>query len=238
MQKNKRRIKIPFWIQIVLILFTGVLLSCIVLIIGNSITQTKQEIVNHTVTFAYLDGTIIETKTVEDGKGVVPPDMDNDGVFRGWSAGFNKVKSDIEVHPIFYNALEENLFYFDSLYVKEGTKFILNVYVGGNVDVSTGTLSLSYDTEVLKYKKAETSEISEVSEDKSGEITINLDSKTPLKEKTLIAQLAFYAKKKDAYSTYIDLTVKNAETIVAGQQKPVAFATIKNKIYFLQEVGE
>lgn len=238
MRKIKKRIRIPFWIQILLIIFIGILLSCIVLIISNVISQTNQEVVNHTVTFAYSDGTVIETKTVEEGKGVIPPNIESNSVFRGWSAGFNQVKSDVEVHPVFYNPSEENLFYFDSVYVKEGTKFTLNVYVGGNVDVSNGTLSLNYDTDVLKYKKAETFNISKVSENKSGEITINLDSKTPLKEKTLIAQLTFYAKKKDAYSTHIDLIVKNAETIVAGKSNSVAFATIKNKIYFLQEVGE
>lgn len=118
MRKNKRKIGIPFWVQILAILLVGVLASGVVLLLAPDKQQTapQETVVQHTVTFAYQDGTVIETKTVEEGKGVFPPVLETNGVFRGWSAGFNAVKADIEVHPVFYNIKEENLFYFDSVY--------------------------------------------------------------------------------------------------------------------------
>ena len=114
MQKNERRISIPFWIQISAILLVGVILSGIVLVFAPNGPRTEhdEDILKHTVTFAYLDGTVIETKTAEDGKGVFPPSLETEGVFRGWSAGFNAVKADIEVHPVVYSIKEENLFFF------------------------------------------------------------------------------------------------------------------------------
>ena len=78
----------------------------------------------------------------------------------------------------------------------------------------------------------------DVSENKDGELTIYLNSSTPLKEKTLISQLTFYAKKKDAYSTQVNLSVDNALIVSNGKETSANCATINNKIYFLQEVGE
>lgn len=240
MRKNKRKISIPFWFQISAILLAGVIASGVVLLFapGKQQTETDENIVKHTVTFAYLDGTVIETKTVAEGKGVFPPSIETDGVFRGWSAGFNAVKADIEVHPVVYSVKEENLFYFNSVYVKEDTEFTLDLYVGGTVNISSGTITLTYDTDVLEYKKSDSMESLGVSENKDGELTIHLNSSTPLKEKTLISQLTFYAKKKDAYSTQVNLSVDNALIVSNGKETSANCATINNKIYFLQEVGE
>lgn len=239
MRKNKRKINIPFWIQILAILLAGVVASGVVLLFapGKQQAETDDNIVKHAVTFAYLDGTVIETKTVEEGKGVFPPLIETEGVFRGWSAGFNAVKADIEVHPVVYSIKEENLFYFDSVYVKEDTEFTLDLYVGGKVNLSSGTITLSYDPDVLEYKSADGLGVGEISETKSGELTIKLNSKVTLKEKTLISQIKFYARKKDAYSTQINLTARDGLVITNGDEFPANFATINNKIYFLQEVG-
>ena len=244
MRKNKRKISIPFWIQISAILIVGVLVSGIILLVAPNKHQpapepsSEENAVKHTVTFAYLDGTVIETKTVGEGKGVFPPVLETNGVFRGWSAGFNAVKADIEVHPIFYNIKEENLFYFDSVYVKEDTEFTLDLYVGGKVNLSSGTITLSYDPDVLEYKSADGLDVGEIAESKAGELTITFSSASPLKEKTLISQIKFYAKKKDAYSTQINLTAKDGLVVTNGDEFPATYATINNKIYFLQEVGE
>lgn len=244
MKNHKNKISIPFGIQIFAILLVGVIASIIVLLFAPNKRQPAPEttlganVIKHTVTFAYLDSTIIETKTVEEGKGIFPPTLETDGVFRGWSAGFNAVKADIEVHPVFYNIKEENLFYFDSVYVKEDTVFTLDLYVGGKVNLSSGAITLSYDPDVLEYKSADGLDVGEISETKSGELTIKLNSKVALKEKTLISQIKFYAKKKDAYSTQINLTAKDGLVVTNGDEFPANFATINNKIYFLQEVEE
>lgn len=240
MRKNKRKISIPFWIQISAILLTGVIASGVVLLFapGKQQAESDENIVKHTVTFAYLDGTVIETKTVEEGKGVFPPSLETEGVFRGWSAGFNAVKADIEVHPVVYSIKEENLFYFDSVYVKEDTEFSLDLYVGGIVNLSSGTITLTYDADVLEYKKFDGIESLIISENKNGELTIKFDNSTPLKEKTLISQLTFYAKKKDAYSTQVNLSLGNALVVSNGKETSADCATINNKIYFLQEVEE
>ena len=244
MKNNKKKISIPFWIQIFAILLVGVIASVIVLLFAPNRHQPATEttpganVIKHTVTFAYLDGTIIETKTVEEGKGVFPPVLETTGVFRGWSAGFNAVKADIEVHPIFYNIKEENLFYFDSVYVKEDTEFTLDLYVAGVVNISSGTITLSYDTDVLEYKKSDGMDGLIISENKAGELTIQFSTDTPLNEKTLISQLSFYAKKRDAYSTQVNLSASDTMILSNGKEISANCATINNKIYFLQEVGE
>ena len=240
MRKNTRKISIPFWTQILAILLVGAVAGGVVLLLAPDKQQTapQEAIVKHTVTFAYQDGTVIETKTVEEGKGVFPPVIETNNVFRGWSAGFNAVKADIEVHPVFYNIIEENLFYFDSVYVKEDTEFTLDLYVAGRVNLSSGTIALSYDPDVLEYKSSEGMDGLKVSENKDGELTITFNSDTPIKEKAHISQLTFFAKKKNAYSTQINLSARDVKLTAGGEAQSANCATINNKIYFLQEVAE
>lgn len=240
MRKNTRKISIPFWAQILAILLVGVAAGGVVLLFAPDKQQTASQevVVKHTVTFAYQDGTVIENKTVEEGKGVFPPTVVGNGVFRGWSAGFNAVMTDIEVHPVFYGIQEENLFYFNSVYTKENTEFSLELYVGGKVSLSSGTVTLSYDTDVLEFKGADNLNCVDVTEKKAGELTVQVNTEAPLQEQTRLSQLVFYSKKKDAYSTQIDLTAKDAKVYSGGKRLSVNYATINNKIYFLQEVGE
>ncbi len=236
MPRNKRKISIPFWVQISVILLAGVIASGIILFLAPGKQQPEQKI--HTVTFAYPDGTVIETKSVKEGNGVFPPNLEIDGVFRGWSAGFNAVNADIEVHPVFYSIKEENLFYFDSVYAKEDTEFVLDLYVAGIVNLSSATITLSYDADVLEVKEIHGITSLEISENKAGELTISFSESTPLTQKTKISQLTFYAKKMDAYSTQVNLVARDAQIFINGSTQPATCATINNKIYFLQEVEE
>lgn len=236
MRNKKQRISIPFWTQISIILLSGILLSGVVLLLAPDKEPQKTE--TYTVTFAYLDGTIIDTKTVEKGKGVFPPALNGEGVFRGWSNAFNAVMNDVETHPIFHTIREQNLFYFDSVYVKEDSEFTIDIYVDGKVYVSSGTLTLHYDPAVLAYKQASEMDHLRVEENTSGELTICFSSDTPLKEKTLISRLTFYAKKKDAYSTQMNLSAGDMKIVADRQSLSADCATINNKIYFLQEIGE
>ena len=240
MRKNQRKISIPFWVQIFAILLVGVIASGIVLLFApeKQPSESNENVKKHTVTFAYPDGTVIEEKIVEEGKGVFPPAFESNGVFRGWSAGFNAVKSDIEVHPIFHDIKEENLFYFNSVYVKEDTEFALDLYVGGKVHLSSGTIILSYDTDVLEYKNFDGIEGLDISEYKDGELTITFSNDTPFKEEVQLSHLTFYAKKKDAYWTQVNLAAKDVQVVEDGSANIPVYATINNRIYFLQEVEE
>ncbi len=232
---NKRKQGIPFWLQIAVIIVVGVAASAVVWITMTA--KPPRDIVKHKVTFAYADGTIIETKEVEDGKGVYPPEISHKGVFRGWSAGFNRVTEDVEVHPVFHAIKEDNLFYFDSVYVKEGDQFSLELCLGGKVNVSSGVLTLIYDTEVLEYVPTSENALCEITQGEAGEVTIVFDSDSPITKESALAQLTFIAKKKDAYSTEVGLSAKDVMIVSNGQNVPADCATINNAIYFLQEVG-
>ena len=125
-KEKKKRKPLPFWAQIMLILICGA-------IVGGAVygtiryvkwRQYEDSLPIYTVTFAYQDGTTIETKQVKEGRGVFPPDFDSHGVFQGWSKPINNVKADTEVHPLYYTIADENLFCFDSVYVKEGDESI------------------------------------------------------------------------------------------------------------------
>ena len=230
MKKNHTK-KDPFWIQIVLILFAGALVSIVSL---YAIKEFRAE--RHTVTFAYQDGTIIETQKVKEGSGVCPPEFTCDGVFQGWNGRINYVEADIEVHPLIYSIREENLFFFNSLYVREGRKFTLNIWVGGKVCISSGTISISYDPNVLKFVKSSDVVDCNITEETKGEIKIHFNHEAGISEKMILAQLTFKALKKDAYCTELSLSAENVKGVVDGREVPTNYATLNNKIYFLQEV--
>ena len=57
----------------------------------------------YTVTFKGLDGSIIETVEVEEGKAAIAPTAPSiDGyVFKGWDKAFNNISSDLEVNAVY-----------------------------------------------------------------------------------------------------------------------------------------
>lgn len=230
---NKRK-EIPFWLQILGILMLGVLASLMVLAVyprdkGGTLPR-------HTVTFAHQDGTVIETKEVTEGKGVYPPEYTGSSIFRGWSGQFNQVMADVEVHPILHGISEDNFFYFHSVYVEEGTKFALDVHLGGRVSISSGALTVLYDPAVLEYLGAEPMEGCTAELTGEGELTLTFSSPESIRAECLLAKLNFRALEKNAYSTEIQLQAKNMKIVTAEGERPADCATINNKVYFLQEV--
>jgi len=231
MKKSSKKSKIPFWLQITVILLTGVLASGIIFFIVK-----EQRLPVYTLTFAYQDGTVIDTREVKEGKGVFPPEFEHEGVFRGWDSGINHVEDNNEVHPMLYAIVEDNLFYFDSLYVKEGKEFTVDVRLDGKVNISACDITLEYDSDVMKFKSSESESFAEVNGNEKGKVTLKLQSDSPLQKATSITRLTFRAKRADVFSSEITLTAENGITIAKGKEVPAIFATINNKIYFLQEV--
>ena len=203
-QKRKR---FPYWLQILIIIGIGIIASGVVFFIVLNIKGTsekKEEIENgsnkHTVTFAYQDGTVIEKKEVSDGKGVFPPEYKTDMIFRGWSGAINEITSDKEVHPQFMEIADDNLFYFNSVYVQEGNDFTIDVKLDGNVKLSSATLSISYDPEVMDFVQSNDEIVCKVSKAKDGELTLLLQSDKPITKATQLSKLTFKTKEKDEHS--------------------------------------
>lgn len=235
-----KKTAVPFWLQIVAILLVGIIVSGAAFLIAQKhiIERQNENLERHKVTFAYLDGTVIETKEVPYGKGVFPPALTDEGVFRGWSKGFNAVVTDIEVHPVYHTITENNLFCFDSVYVKEGEEFALDLRIAGHVSVSSGELTLKYDTEVLKFLKSKNVQQCTITEPVDGELKIVFDSEDPIKMETTLSQLYFFAKEKNVYNTEIILKASNVKVVADGEKIPADCATINNKVFFMQEVVE
>lgn len=229
---NKRK-GIPFWLQITMILLLGVVASLVVRMVYSG---TDANLPQYTVTFAYQDGSVIDTKEVTEGNGVYPPEYVGDGIFRGWSGGFNNVTADVEVHPILHGISEDNFFYFHSVYVEEGKKFTLDVHLGGRVNISSGELTVFYDPEVLEYLEAAPMDCCEAELVGEGELKLTFSSQEPIREEKLLAKLHFRALEKNAYSTEVQLQAKNMKIVTAEGEEPADCATINNKVYFLQEV--
>lgn len=228
---KKERKGIPLWVQLIAILLVGVLAS-----VGVFLFVKDSKIERFTVTFADQDGNVIEEKVVKNGKGVIPPVFETDLVFRGWDTTINNVTSDIEAHPDFYRIVEDNLIYFNSVYVQEGKSFVVDLTLAGNVNISDGEVTLNFDNEVMSYKSFKGYGITDVKETAEGELTIAFNSDTPLTEKTQLAQIEFYAERKNVNNTQISLKANKANLVVKGDKKFADCATINNKIYFLQEV--
>lgn len=237
-KKRKNKIVLPFWLQILAIIVVGIIFSVVVFLIISSVLNKDKEsnVEKHSVTFAYQDGTVIDTKKASDGKGIFPPDFETNGVFRGWSGAINNVTSDIEVHPILMDISDENLFYFDSLYVKEGDEFAIDLLLAGEVNLSSADLTVSYDTDVMEYVKSDSKDYCEIKEGEEGVLNFILSSDIPITEKTLLSQITFRSKEMDVYASQIDLSCKNGKIVKEGKEQPTTVSTINNKIYYLQEV--
>ena len=239
-QTNQRK-PMPFWLQIFLILLCGAVLSGIVLLAVRSINAKKhpasaeENLPEHTVTFAWQDGTVIDTRQVREGHGVFPPAFETDDVFQGWSTNINEVTSDIEAHPLIYQINDENLFYFNALYVNEGEPFTIDIFLGGAVNISAAKLEIAFDSEVMDLLEHSEDACCTVEETKDGLLTLTLDSAEPLVEKTKLCSIRFMALEKDVYSTKITLSLTDPELVTAGGASPVTGTTINNEIYYLQE---
>ena len=240
--------KLPFWLQIVLILLCGVILSGVAYaVIHNKIEADREkneaareaEKPRYTVTFAYQDGTVIDTRQVKEGAGTFPPDFETDGVFQGWSAGFNEVMSDLETHPMVYNITEdENLFCFDAVYVQEGKQFTIDLRLAGHVYISSAELRMEYDPEVMDYIEASDTDHCIITKEEDGKLNIKVSSDVPLTESCLLSSITFRAKQKDVYSTQINLSCISGALSVDEKESPATVSTINNKIYYLQEVSQ
>lgn len=242
--------QIPFWLEIVLILFLGVIASAAVYIVGSSTRTATSESAQsserwedtidptrvHKVRFAYSDGTVIAEADVHEGKGVVPPPLETDAVFRGWSSQIGRVLSDKEVHPMFYSIVEENLFYFNSAYVLNGTDFSLPIILSGNVNISAGELTIRYDAQVLHYQDAACMDGCTVHMKEEGTLILSFETSDVLTEKTILGILDFNADGADVISTDVLLEANRGRIQTDDAEKPVVFSTINNKVYFLQEV--
>ena len=237
-KENAKRKPIPFWAQIAIILICGAAIAGAVYGAGRYVKwrQYEDSLPLYTVTFAYQDGTVIEAKQVKDGRGVFPPDFDAPGVFQGWSKPINEVTADIEVHPLYHTIEDENLFCFDSVYVKEGDEFSIALTLDGEVNISSAELTISYDTDVMEFVGAQNEDRCTVKDGGDGNLILSLQSDTPVVERTTLAEIRFKALKKDVYSSQIDLICKEPKVSQSGVEVPATASTLNNKIYYLQEV--
>lgn len=240
MKTTKKARHIPFWLQIVMILISGVLASLLVFALSNyqKALISERNAPEYTVNFAYQDGTVIEKKAVKKGKGVFPPNFETEGVFRGWSSSINNVTSNLEVHPAVYEINDENLFYFDSVYVKEGEKFTIDLTLAGKVNLSSAELEIEYDPDVMKFIKTSKSEICSVEKIKNGLLKVTINSDEPLTDKLLLSYLTFKAKKKNVNYSRVDLKAKNGTIVENGKEQSATISTINNNIFYLQEVAK
>ena len=238
--KAKKR-KLPFWVLIVLILLCGAILSGVAyFVIQNKIEADREaKKPRYTVTFAYQDGTVIDTRQVKEGAGTFPPDFETDGIFQGWSAGFNEVIADVEVHPMVYGITDdENLFYFDAVYVQEGEQFTVNLKLAGSVYISSAELSMEYDADVMDFIEATNGQSCTVTKEEDGKLIVKVSSDSPLTEGCLLSSITFLAKQEDVYSTQINLSCISGALLMDGKEVPATVTTINNKIYYLQEVSQ
>lgn len=232
----KKRKSFPFLLQIISILLVGVLFS-----VGVFLYIQDKNAKRYTVTFATQDGEVIEKRTVKEGCGLIPSTPEHEGyVFQGWSKILNNVTSDIEAHPYFYRIVEQNLFFFDSVYVREGRKFTIDLMLDGEVNISKGKLILNYDDEVFDFKSYTGETLTTIEESKPGELIVSFSSENILTEKTKLAEIEFDTKKKDVQYSEITLSAKGKEmfVVIDGNEELADCATINNKIFFIQEVGE
>ena len=121
--------------------------------------------------------------------------------------------------------------------MQEGKEITLDVRVGGQVSVSSGELTLMYDPEVLEFLGSDSMAQCTVTESGEGELKLCFESADAIRSETLLSQVRFLAKEKDAYATEVSLKASNMKILTDGQELPADCATINNKVFFLQEVG-
>ncbi len=230
-----------FWFEIALILLCGIIVSFIVYytVHRTKAKKQKENTQKYTVTFTDTNGNVLETRQVSEGKGVFPPAFETEDVFRGWNCSFNKMYADVETYPMTYQILDdENLFYFDSVYVLEGEEFTIDLMLSGRVNISSAGLMMEYDSDVMEYIDASNEDWVEVKKAGDGKLEITLESDTPLRESAFLTQLTFRTKPKDVYSTQISLNCEYGVLMSQESEYPATVSTLNNKIFYLQEVDE
>lgn len=239
--------KVPFWVEIVMILLCGVIVSVLLYSAVRRSTSEPTTLLPtpsngndkwYTVTFAYQDGTVIEKKQAHEGNGVVPPIFETDGVFRGWSTPFNALHSDVETHPMVYSGNgDENLFCFNSVYVKEGDTFVVDLELKGRVSISSVDILISFDPDVMEFLGSKDADYCSVETAGTGQLVMTIKSAEPLRTPDLLTTLTFRAKVMDVYSSSISLQGSNGKYYDTSGEVPATVTTLDNKIYYLQEVG-
>lgn len=201
MKKQIRYIlqQIP-WKGVIVILSAGILIS------GGMIlhAHTKQDQASvatpdmpiYTVTFLDDRGEILEQQQVPEGGFAVPPakESPNNGmVFRGWSQKLYDINRSTEVTPVYQDLRnEKNAFYIDSQCAQLGEEVTTDLWLCGNVCLSSIQLSLEYDPNVLLDLKCDTagSPFTVVSTE-PGAVILRLDETQNLTGLITVASICF-----------------------------------------------
>ncbi len=182
---------------IIFLLGIAVSVTIIVLKINSKSTGNK-----FTVTFFDANDNKFEIVKVKEGDAAKPkkqlPEVQN-AVFKGWDRYINNVTNNLEVHPIYQSVTSDyNAFYIDTYYASEGEELSVNLKLGGIITVTTATIGIAYDEQVLELVTVNDSAyLSETFADKSY-IKLTLDfSKQTVNPGDVIESFRFKVKGSD-----------------------------------------
>lgn len=244
MKKQVREIlqTIP-WLAVFFILLAGILASIGIYCFckesrnGEKVSaQSQMQSQTHRVTFFREDGSILEEKTVAHGESVMPPVLTSGKdavVFRGWTINLSSITRDTEARPLFQDLTnEKNVFYMDTRYEESGQDIMVELKLGGRVNLSGIKLTLTYDPEVLKLLESESAlDGVEVSKTEDGILEIIIDSEENLTEPTQVLCMKYHVEDVDFILAYLDVSMKEPRRMDGGAMVGTDSTAVNGKIY-------
>lgn len=209
MKKSNSSGKSLYIILSLIIFLLGIAVSITIIVLKINAKSTGNKF---TVTFFDANDNKFEIVKVKEGDAAKPkkqlPEVQN-AVFKGWDRYINNVTNNLEVHPIYQSVTSDyNAFYIDTYYASEGEELSVNLKLGGIITVTTATIGIAYDEQVLDLIKVNDSDyLSEISADE-GYIKLILDfSQLTIKPGEVIDSFRFKVKGSDKITDLpIDLT--------------------------------
>lgn len=243
-QQKKEMLRQVPWIGVGAILLAGVLISVGIVCFrqnttAENATGSETEAV-HTLVFLDEEGAVLDEQQVSDGGYAMPPELEsvNDSIaFRCWNQSLYRISRSTELTPVYQDLREsENAFYMDAHYVELGRNVELELWLGGEVCLSSIELTLTYDPEVLLDFQCdvEGSPFRVVSSEE-GSVTLRLDADENLAEALTVATLRGTVSKArtDLIKTQIHVDMSGPKLLLNGTEKGTDSNAVHGDIYVL-----
>ena len=233
------------WKGVAAILAAGFLVSAGMLLNARSAPEqtpaTPQERPMYTLTFLDEQGDgILQEQQVQEGGYAIPPalESENDGIaFRCWSQKLYDIRRSTELQPSYQDLRwEQNAFYIDSQCVQLGEEVTADLWLSGNVRLSSILLTVEYDPEVLLELECDTAQgpFRLVSAE-PGVVTLQLDESQNLTAPTTAASFRFRTNpgSDDLASTRLRISMNDPAVITEGGEVGTNCCAVHGDIYLL-----
>lgn len=178
---------------------------------SSNIAGTTPAADKYTVIFKDFDGTVLNTQSVEKGKGATAPDTPERKNFKfaGWDKSFDNITADLTVTATYTTT--KTIIYAERVEVNKGTNEVsVDIRVLNNPGIMGAVLKVSVDDNALSFIKAEKTEY-------PGFTLTSPGSKTTASPYTFVLDALELSKEDEKDGTLFTVTFKVKDTATVGK---------------------